>query len=395
MSFQKTSSSLNRASPISTGFINKVPHSETILPVKLEEDISFLIDTPNTNTNAQCIPTSIFPPHSYGNLKASRFWDKNHLSHTETGFDALAASSTRADLTHTDPLSSMDNTTTDASYAFQFDGALANTPALSVCSITPESLVSGSVDATPLLADKIKVPENTPVDALALGGLPAVNLEGFDAQFLNELLTTSMYESNTMDDPSKWEPLFPESIDAVTTSNILPAASESGAAPLKVAPLLTPALDTFDGFSSSPAHPAIETKFVHEKRSAVILAGEKDKEDELKSKKRRISAREFEDLVTASRGSAFGHSDSLSPASPSFFSTTGGSAQSELPPIVVDPSDRRAVKRARNTMAARRSREKKKVEVDELRIKVAEQDRIITELMTEVKILRSMVSSKQ
>lgn len=57
-----------------------------------------------------------------------------------------------------------------------------------------------------------------------------------------------------------------------------------------------------------------------------------------------------------------------------------------------DGSDSRAAKRARNTLAARKSRDRKKREVDELKMKVNEQEKMIMQLLAEVNLLRSINS---
>lgn len=57
-----------------------------------------------------------------------------------------------------------------------------------------------------------------------------------------------------------------------------------------------------------------------------------------------------------------------------------------------DGSDSKAAKRARNTLAARKSRDRKKREMDELKLKANEQEKMIMQLLAEVNLLRSINS---
>ncbi|VVT47319.1 uncharacterized protein SAPINGB_P001652 [Magnusiomyces paraingens] len=257
--------------------------------------------------------------------------------------------------------------------------------------LTPESLLT----ATPLVAvgsvqnvapDLPRVPDNTPVDALALGSVPNYNLDSFDSHFIDKLLNSSLVDS-AVEDPSNWESLFPDSNKAVATTSAISPLSRPLSTVSELVTDVLPTTITEEMVLSPVTHPVFETKFVHEKRSAMVLAGkekkneeddddEEDDEDlERRSKKRHISALEFEELASISLDS-------------------GSSPSKELPPIVVDPSDRRAVKRARNTMAARRSREKKKMEMDDLRQKVSDQERVIMKLEAQVNLLRTLLNQK-
>jgi len=145
----------------------------------------------------------------------------------------------------------------------------------------------------------------------------------------------------TADDvhPAQWEPLF-------TPEEELAAAkpAPTSAPPRPVAPKSTPRL--------SP------------KREASEYGEEEDDDDE--EEQRLPSGR------VPKRQKSLGSSSSASPAPSSSRRVT-----KPLPPIVVDPSDTTAVKRARNTEAARKSRAKKMAQLEALeqRIRELEEER--------------------
>lgn len=64
----------------------------------------------------------------------------------------------------------------------------------------------------------------------------------------------------------------------------------------------------------------------------------------------------------------------------------------DLPQNEFESSDAKAVRRARNTAAARRSRDKKRERLTELEARVAELERLNTELSVENQFLRTMKS---
>jgi hypothetical protein len=155
----------------------------------------------------------------------------------------------------------------------------------------------------------------------------------------NEILSSTMFDSQS--DPSEWSPLFASA-----------SAPSMSAAPSLV---LAPAEDPV---------PQIEHRFVREKRSAIVMEGE----------------------TSSVQGSPSGEpSKKLKKSSPVMDSA-------DLPPIVVkDPSDPVAVRRARNTEAARRSRARKNERITELEELVAELQSKNSMLQTENSLLRKLV----
>ncbi|KAF5100325.1 hypothetical protein D0Z00_001293 [Geotrichum galactomycetum] len=159
---------------------------------------------------------------------------------------------------------------------------------------------------------------------------------------LDSLLAEPMYDEKDVSDASKWDPLF------------LSKSPSTQAAPL-------------------------ETKLVREKRTAIVLNEDHSDDSEAQSpmkKQRQEEAQEsFQSLA---------ESTNLRIPDGTF---------SDLPPIVVkDPSDPKALRRARNTAAARRSRCKKREKMSELEARVAELERINIQLSIENQILRNMKS---
>lgn len=159
---------------------------------------------------------------------------------------------------------------------------------------------------------------------------------------LDSLLAEPMYDDKDVSDTSKWDPLF---------------------------------------LSQSPSAPVVplEAKLVREKRTAVVFDEENgdDAEAQLPSKKQKQEEAQesFESLA---------ESTNLRISDGTF---------SDLPPIVVkDPSDPKALRRARNTAAARRSRCKKREKMSELEARVAELERANIQLSIENQILRNMKS---
>lgn len=116
----------------------------------------------------------------------------------------------------------------------------------------------------------------------------------------------------------------------------------------------------------------LDTRFVREKRTAIVMGTD---ESPRPSKLLRAASSEFDRLAN-SIATPIEQPKELS---------------KELPPIVVrDPSDPKAVRRARNTAAARRSRDKKREHLQELEDRIAELERINAELAIENQFLKSL-----
>lgn len=152
----------------------------------------------------------------------------------------------------------------------------------------------------------------------------------------NDILSSSMFEPTS--DPSDWSPLF-----------------SSAPAPLQAAVVEEP--------TTASLVPQIEHRFTHEKRSAIVMEDSSAFQDSTK----------VENTKKLRRSSA----------------DTGSSV--DLPPIVVkDPSDPVAVRRARNTEAARRSRARKNERITELEELVAELQAKNAMLESENSLLRKL-----
>lgn len=214
----------------------------------------------------------------------------------------------------------------------------------------------GSVPAEPSPVFPVKVPNNTPVDSLAVADLESFALQDINAETLAALLENGpLYDEQQ--DPSNWESLFKEEQSSPVSQTIPPTSTTNLSLNSTSSTSSTPLVSSFP----------FDMKFVIEKSTDIIF-GTSDTDSG--NNKRRLSE---DDCLE----------DSLL--------TPPGSVSKQLSSIhVEDPSDRRAVKRARNTMAARRSRDRKRREVDELKLKVADQEKMITQLLAEVNLLRSM-----
>lgn len=310
------------------------------LSTQLERDkeISFLSD-PSINYSTQCLFKQFSPlPSSSSCLHRQ---DSPHHYHIkfpgcDEGLSGIDSIPSCADYENTGSISNLD------SFNFPFDFP-----------------TNGSVDSETTVAplDNLKVPNNTPVDSLAVSG-PDFALNSLNSETLLAILENGpLYEDSQ--DPSGWDPLFNDEESPVSS------VSEIASTPAFTNSTSTHPIT--DLSLSNPEPPVFEMKFVLEKTSDIVF-GTPDLQNKDKKRPR-------EEDVSSS------------------ILTPPTSSTKKLDPIYVeDPGDRKAVKRARNTMAARRSRDRKRREVDELKAKVSEQEKMITQLLTEVNLLRSMNS---
>ena len=152
-------------------------------------------------------------------------------------------------------------------------------------------------------------------------------LEGLD---LDLLLAGPMYDD--VGDRTSWEPLFCESTSGLP----------------------------------------LDTKLAGNKRSASGMKTEEESQNSNKRLKRDDSAKVEELPATV------------------IVHTDGSSSSTSLPPIIVDSSDPKALRRARNTASARRSRDKKREKLSELEARVAELELLNTQLSVENEFLRNL-----
>lgn len=196
-----------------------------------------------------------------------------------------------------------------------------------------------SLSSTPNVNHALATPWTTPIEAAVASSVLADTTAPLNISELDTLLAAPMFDE--VQDTASWDSLF----------EATPAPQAGPSTPL------------FD----SP----IDTRFVREKRSAIVMAGDSGLASSPRpSKHLKAASSEFDRLASSS---------------------TPTSEVKELPPIVVkDPSDPKAVRRARNTAAARRSRDKKREHLQELEDRIAELERINTELSIENQFLKSL-----
>ena len=193
-----------------------------------------------------------------------------------------------------------------------------------------------SLSSTPSINHPLATPWTTPIDPFvsssAMTNKPPADLDSYD---FDALLANPMYDE--VHDVSGWEPLF---------------------SPPSVSPLELP----------------LGTRFVREKRSAIVM-GPNKYSSAFPNKRQKALACEFDRLAGPSLSSA----------------ATLGCDKTDLPPIVVsDPSDPKALRRARNTAAARRSRDKKREHLQELEARITELERTNAELLIENQFLKGL-----
>lgn len=216
----------------------------------------------------------------------------------------------------------------------------------------------------PQLPNNYKVPHNTPVDPLAVGELNAST----DA-FQDSL--ASLFNSSDLYNEEEWTSLFPK--DEVTNCTAVSEPSSVFSLDGKNYQVQDPSPPLITTPSISPVTTPENALISHqhgEKRRLLDEVKEEDEEDDddyeddnkVDSKRRRLSNSK---------------------------SSSSNKKKSPSPPV--NPNDKTAVRRARNTEAARRSRDRRKQLIQDLQEKVSSQEQIITQLMTEVKILRQMV----
>lgn len=234
-----------------------------------------------------------------------------------------------------------------------------------------------------------KVPNNTPVDSLAISGpdfLQDLNPETLSALLENEPL----YDDNQQD-PNGWDSLFQDE-QSPSSANQSASMAPIPTVPVSTGSIPSTAIPTANASitanNTATATPAFNMKFAFEKSTEIIFGKPEDHQFAMLpgSRKRSHSASSSESTMLTPPTSVTNNT-AYSSSNPSVSSTS-----IENPIYVENPDDRRAVKRARNTMAARRSRDRKRREVDDLKQKVMEQQTMITQLLTEVNLLRSMNS---
>lgn len=166
-------------------------------------------------------------------------------------------------------------------------------------------------------------------------------------------------------------PLFAndnENVNVQSKSEVISCKSDPHSDPAQWSPLFSPPLDTtcattMPSMISVPVEdyvPPIEHRFVREKRSAIVMEGECPSHKDDSRKKLKNSCSPDMDSV-------------------------------DLPPIIVkNPGDPVAVRRARNTEAARRSRARKNERITELEQLVSELQAKNFELKTENSLLKKL-----
>lgn len=169
-------------------------------------------------------------------------------------------------------------------------------------------------------------------------------------------------------DPASWRSLFENSAVATTppSTNIsLPINSVNHSSTID-----SEISNFFDNSSNTSSQVLLNTKFSREKRSAIFMSSTLEEpikaEDILKS------------LETFTEGGSrpikrLKAEAQFNMLSSSSVKTTPVESSEKLPPIIIkDPTDRKAVRRARNTLAARRSRDKKKEHLQNLEDRIRE-----------------------
>ena len=194
---------------------------------------------------------------------------------------------------------------------------------------------------------------------------------------------------DTFTDPDSWGSLFetpvvvaatPPSAHALPPSTSRRSTQSTSAAPAATsANVLPPTL-----FSNVP----LETKFLREKRSAIVMSGIPEEQPKVEDILESVKAFTEEEPRPVKRFKAEARFNMLS-SSTSSVKSSPVTTLKELPPIIVkDPSDRKAMRRARNTLAARRSRDKKKEHLQSLEDRIAELERKNEDLYQENQYLK-------
>lgn len=178
---------------------------------------------------------------------------------------------------------------------------------------------------------------STPVVSTTNGTSTGINFV-LDDVSLESLLAAPMYDEKDVTDSCNWDPLF---LNDPSLSRVV----------------------------------SLESKLVCEKRTAIVFNENENDDYEIQSpvkkQKHEEAQEEFQNLAKSTN-----------------LRISDGS---NLPPIIVkDPSDPKAIRRARNTAAARRSRDKKREKMSDLEARVAELERINIQLSIENQILRNM-----
>lgn len=183
---------------------------------------------------------------------------------------------------------------------------------------------------------------------------------------LNFSLANPIYDHTT--DPNSWVSLFDNSTVATTppSTNIsLPINSVNHDSTIDSD---TP--NFFDNSSNTSSQVLFDTKFSREKRSAIFMSSIPEEP---------IKAEDIlESLETFTEGGSrpikrLKAEAQFNMLSSSSVKTTPVQSSEKLPPIIIkDPTDRKAVRRARNTLAARRSRDKKKEHLQNLENRIKE-----------------------
>lgn len=347
------------------------------LSIQFERDkeISFLTDI--TQIDFQCITPTLTPIRT---LRNSSTPDSN-IADSFNGLDSF------------DFQQKFERTSVENSSVLPDTGSRSN---LATSQQLQQPLMTFGDDIDDSQNSVPRVPKNTPVDALA--NVEATDDGPLTEEFFNELYTSAMFDD--VEDQRNWYSLFSDSspttpvIDPVVTTTVpVPPTTTISATPeiatsvpIKNTPCFLTPVTPLLPLARDPSHPLIETRFVHEKSSAIVIKRDLDEVKDEEKSDNGTNGVEYPE----SKKRKFSSQSSVNMG---ILMTPPNGVGGELPPIVVkDPSDRREVKRARNTLAARRSREKKRMEVDELRLKVSEQEKTITELLAEVKVLKSMLT---
>ncbi|KAF5101943.1 hypothetical protein D0Z00_000598 [Geotrichum galactomycetum] len=131
----------------------------------------------------------------------------------------------------------------------------------------------------------------------------------------------------------------------------------------------------------------LETKFLREKRSAIVMSGVPEEQPKAEDILKSVKAFTDDEPRPVKRFKAAATFNMLSSAS---VKPSPATTLKELPPIIVkDPTDRKAMRRARNTLAARRSRDKKKEHLQSLEDRIAELERKNEQLYQENQYLKN------
>jgi hypothetical protein len=197
---------------------------------------------------------------------------------------------------------------------------------------------------------------------------------------------------DTFTDPDSWGSLFetpvvvatpPSSHVSLLTDPSHRRTQSTSAAPAATTTNVFPPTPTL--FSGVP----LETKFLREKRSAIVMSGVPEEHSKAEDILESVKAFTDEEPRPVKRFKAEARFNMLSSTASSVKSSPATTLK-ELPPIIVkDPTDRKAMRRARNTLAARRSRDKKKEHLQSLEDRIAELERKNDELFRENQYLKN------